>query len=64
MDRDEALRLLKGGKEGIKEWNERREAGEKIPDLEGADLSRANLGGANLGGAALHEANLRRPPLM
>ena len=24
MDRDEALKLLKGGSEGIKEWNWRR----------------------------------------
>ena len=26
MDRDEALRLLKGGKEGVREWNKRHEA--------------------------------------
>lgn len=38
MDRDEALRLLEGGPEGVAEWNRRREAGEEIPDL-GADCS-------------------------
>ena len=31
MDSDEALRLLKGGPDGVAEWNRRREAGEKIP---------------------------------
>ena len=38
MDRNEALRLLKGGSEGVAEWNRRRKAGEEIPDL-GADFS-------------------------
>ncbi len=38
MDRDEALRLLRGGPEGIDEWNRRREADAEIPDL-GADCS-------------------------
>ena len=51
MDRDEALKLLRGGPHGIKEWNRRQ--GEKIPDLSGADLSEANLRGADLSGAVL-----------
>lgn len=42
MDRDEALRLLKGRAEGVKEWNRRREAGEEIPSLEGADFEGAD----------------------
>jgi hypothetical protein len=73
MDRNEALRLLKGGSEGVAEWNRRRKAGEEIPhlreaDLRGAHLIRADLRGANLGeadlgraalvGADLREANL------
>jgi len=58
MDRDEALKLLLGGPEGVKEWNRRREAGEEIPDLSRANLSRANLIGANLSRADLREANL------
>ena len=33
MDRDDALKLLKGGPVGIAEWNRRRDAGEEIPDL-------------------------------
>ena len=44
MDRDEAINMLRGGPDGILEWNERR--GEKIPDLRGADLSEADLSGA------------------
>jgi uncharacterized protein YjbI with pentapeptide repeats len=59
MDRDEALRLLQGGREGIAEWNRRRSAGEEIPDLDGADFIRADLVGANLSGADLSRATLR-----
>jgi TIR domain-containing protein/pentapeptide repeat protein len=61
MDRNEALRLLKGG--GVAEWNRRRKAGEEIPplreaDLRGANLIRADLRGANLGKADLGRAAL------
>ncbi len=64
MDRDEALKLLKGGDEGIREWNYRREADEAIPDLtganlRGADLSRAYFRDAILRGAYLRDAILR-----
>ena len=54
MDRREALKLLKGGTEGISEWIRRRDAGEGIPSL-----FRANLGGANLLDANLRDADLR-----
>jgi len=33
MDRDEAIKLLQGGPEGIAEWNQPRQAGDIIPDL-------------------------------
>jgi hypothetical protein len=56
MDFDEALRLLKGGEEGVEEWNRRLEAGEKI--LRGADLIEADVGGAALKGADLRMARL------
>jgi hypothetical protein len=66
MDRDEALRLLRGRTEGIADWNRRRLAGEEVPDLRGADLRgghlrgvhliEADLGGADLGGADLEGA--------
>jgi hypothetical protein len=68
MDRNEALRLLRGGEEGVKEWNRRREMGEKKPRLsdiihsEGnciiANLMSANLGGVNLSGVSLNAAML------
>src|SRR5512135_350025 len=74
MDRNKALRLLKGGSEGVAEWNRRRKAGEEIPplreaDLRGANLIRAdirgaNLGKADLGRAALVEADLREANLV
>ncbi len=69
MDRDVALELLKGGKEGIAEWNRRRGGGDEIPDLSfldfrhtdlsGANLGRAKLSGVNLTGASLNDADVR-----
>ena len=69
MNRDEAIMLLRSGPEGIQKWNRRRNEGENIPSLRGADLSRAdlhavdlrqaNLPCANLRGADLSAANLR-----
>jgi uncharacterized protein YjbI with pentapeptide repeats len=59
MDRDETMKLLKGGPAGIHEWNRRRIAGKDIPDLGGADLRGAHLIGANLSRANLIEADLR-----
>lgn len=68
MDREEALRLLRGGEEGIKKWNQWRSEDGGIPDLMKVDLRNANLNraelssahlrGANLTGAKLVEANL------
>jgi hypothetical protein len=64
MDRDEAIRLLRGGEDGVREWNERRGRDEEIPDLRGAvlfgaDLRKAYLSEADLGGADLRGAHLR-----
>jgi uncharacterized protein YjbI with pentapeptide repeats len=63
IDREEAIRLLRGGPDLIREWNERRERHEIIPDLDEADLdvanlSKAYLGEVNLRGADLVKANL------
>ncbi|MDR3623425.1 MAG: toll/interleukin-1 receptor domain-containing protein [Paludisphaera borealis] len=69
MDRDEALRLLTGGEEGVRKWNEHRRGGGEIPrlvdtPLREADLIRAyllsgaDLSGADLVGADLSEADL------
>jgi hypothetical protein len=68
ISRDEALELLKGGEEGVNEWNRLRKAGEEIPsfvraNLSEADLSKANLGRADLGRASLSGANLSRANL-
>ena len=59
MDRDEAIKLLKGGKEGIAEWNRRRRLDEGMPDLSGANLGGADFSGAILGGTELNAAVLR-----
>jgi TIR domain/Pentapeptide repeats (8 copies) len=58
MDRDEALKLLTGGKEGIRAWNDHRKKGGEIPSLAGADLTRADLTGADLTEAKLTRAVL------
>ena len=58
MERDEAIKLLRGGAEGIAEWGKRRFNGEEIPDLSGANLSEANLSDANLRKADLSRAKL------
>src|SRR4051794_37808909 len=63
MDREEALRLLHDGAEGVAEWNRRRAEGEKIPELRGAKLSWAKLNSANLSGANLSGADLSRANL-
>jgi hypothetical protein len=59
MDRDEALRLLRGGREGIAEWNRRRLHGEKPADLSEADLRKRDLRGADLSEAPLRKSDLR-----
>ena len=68
MDRDEALRLLRGGQEGVLEWNHRISRGEETPNLHNAFLINADLRGVDLRGAYLvgvilceadlHHANL------
>jgi len=63
MDRDEAIKLLIGGEEGIKQWNQLRESGLAIPHLANADLSGSNLTGVNLFGANLRRANLGKANL-
>ena len=63
MDRDETIKLLTAGAEGVERWNRRREHSEVLdtivrPDLEGADLSGAVLSGANLAKANMGQAKL------
>src|SRR6516162_9129122 len=61
IDRDEALRLLRAGGDGVRQWNERLDGGEWIPDLSGADLNRADLSRANLSWAGLTGPTCARP---
>jgi uncharacterized protein YjbI with pentapeptide repeats len=63
MDQEEALKLLRGGKEGVSQWNQRRVEGEEVPDLQGTDLNYARLSGARLSGANLSEAGLNQAQL-
>jgi hypothetical protein len=58
MDRDEAIKLLKSGPDGIGKWNRWRNQEEEIIDLRGADLRGADLRGADLSGADLSGADL------
>jgi len=68
MDREEALKLLCGGKEGIVAWNEYRRRGGEIPclndihtvyyaDLTGDDLIEPRFN-TDLGGSMLHGGDL------
>jgi uncharacterized protein YjbI with pentapeptide repeats len=65
VDRDEALKLLRGGPEGVEEWNRRRSASDVFGDLAGIDLSGAHVNkagritGAVLRKAVLSQVNLR-----
>ena len=58
MNREAAERLLKGGPDGIREWNSRRANGELIPSLEGIVLHGKRLRGVNFGDADLASATL------
>ena len=63
MDKDKAIELLKGGLDGVKEWNQYREDGGVVPNLSGADLSGADLSDVDLSSARLITANLNRADL-
>lgn len=52
MNRDEAIKLLRGGPKGVSRWNQ------KVKDGLAVDLSGVNLSGADLSGAFLHRVNL------
>ena len=68
MDRGQALKLLKGGREGVTTWNKSARKREPLPEMLGADLRHADLagvnftgvklGGSDFGGAVLRDAKL------
>lgn len=69
MNREQAERMLRRGRGGIREWNKQREQDTDLPDLSGvqldhADLKEANLDGVNLTGANLESANLSAASLV
>jgi len=57
MTREEAIRLLKGGPEGVQEWNRRRENDTSRLDLCGADFSNTTITQAVLSNVDLASAN-------
>jgi hypothetical protein len=63
VNRDEAIRLLRGGEKGVRKWNRWQAWGKEIPGLSQANLSRANLIGADLSQADLSQAKLIRANL-
>lgn len=58
MNSDKALKLLRAGPQGVKEWNRQRESGEQLPSLRGVNLCKADLCNADLRGIDLSNANL------
>ena len=63
MNRDEAVKLLKGGPKGIAEWNRRREAGEEIEGGIEEDFVRNSLSGVDLSSGRLADADFRNVSL-
>jgi uncharacterized protein YjbI with pentapeptide repeats len=62
MDREEALKLLSGGRKKIRTWNHwrgNRKAHKRLPNLVKANLSGADLSKADLSWTNIREADLR-----
>lgn len=63
MNKQESLKWLRGGPDGITQWNRFRATRERVFPLQRANLSRAGLANADLHGVDLREANLRNADL-
>jgi hypothetical protein len=63
MHRDEALKLLRGGEEGVRDWNGFVAGADGAPDLKNAFLINANLREVDLRGVSLIGANLSQADL-
>jgi len=63
MHRDDALKLLRGGEEGIRGWNALVAGADGAPDLRNAFLINADLRGADLRGVCLIGANFSQADL-
>jgi len=57
MDREEALKLLRGGAEGVKEWNRRRMKEKRFLNSPVCNLIGARLRGAEIDGIANYSSN-------
>ena len=57
MNNSEALRLLRGSREGALEWNRLGRQGDAAPGLDGVDLSCLDMRGVGLSGVRLCGAN-------
>ncbi len=56
MDREESIKLLRGGPSGVERWNRFRKSGDTVTDLSKANLSRCDLINVNLRGVCLSAA--------
>jgi len=63
LTRDSAISLLRGGTEGIQEWNRRQGSVKDRPDLSGVDLRKAALKGVKLIECRLQNADFREAHL-
>jgi uncharacterized protein YjbI with pentapeptide repeats len=59
MTHDEAIKLLKAGPEGVRQWNGWRQKKEMPPDLSDADLRHADLSGVDLSGTNMMGTDLK-----
>jgi hypothetical protein len=58
MNQEHAIKLLRGGPRGIREFNVRRDRGDPLPDFDGVNLTCARLCGVNFSQAELDNAIL------
>lgn len=63
MDRDEAITLLRGGEEGVREWNQKLREGQELPVLDNAFFLNSDLRGVDLRGTCLINASFIRTDL-
>lgn len=57
MNREEALKLLRGGPLGRREWEDFRRSECEVPDLDGSNLNQVNLEGLDLSGCSFQGSN-------
>jgi len=58
MEKDQAIVMLRRGRDGVADWNQQRKNGGPIPDLSGARLEAVNLSGVDFSNVNLSRAKL------